>query len=391
MSEQPTLARHQTVRRAFPILDQVVYLNVGTYGIMPEPALRRFIEMTSAFERAGVAHPGRLRREIQDARARIGRLLKCDADCIAFTGNATDGVNLVLSGLQWAPGDEVVTTDQEHESIIHPLLHLHRCRGIRIRRVGVSPDPQVMRARCEAVLSPRTRLVAFSHVTCETGARLPAKAICDWAAQRGILSLVDGAQSLGVLPIDVGELGCDFFTSNGHKWLCGPKGTGIFYARSDRMTELCPAHVGAGSLERADVETGQADLWPIARRFEFGTRAHALYAGLGASLAWLEGLGWENIERHVARMSDALKAGIRERPWLRLLTPLSFDESSGLTAFSVADRPAGEVSVWLRENAQIHVRVVPHYNALRVSTPCFVNEQDIAALLAALDELQERQ
>jgi selenocysteine lyase/cysteine desulfurase len=119
-----------------------------------------------------------------------------------------------------------------------------------------------MLERCEAVASPRTRLVAFSHVTCETGTRMPVKAICAWAADRGYLSLVDGAQSLGVFATDVGELGCDFYTSNGHKWLSGPKGTGIFCAGPECLLDLCPAHVGAGSLERVDVDNDVADLWP---------------------------------------------------------------------------------------------------------------------------------
>jgi selenocysteine lyase/cysteine desulfurase len=198
---------------------------------------------------------------------------------------------------------------------------------------------------------------------------------------------VDGAQSLGAFAVNVCEMGCDFFTSNGHKWLSGPKGTGIFYAHPERLSELCPAHVGAGSLERADVEQGTADLWPTSRRFEFGTRANALYAGLGYSLDWLAALGWPEIEAHIARMSDTLKAQINERPHLRLLTPLSFTQSSGLTAFCVEGWQAGEVSTQLRQKARIHVRVVPHYNALRIATPCFVNEQDIERLMATVDEI----
>lgn len=378
-----------TARDAFPILQEVVYLNVGTYGIMPEPALQQFVEILTEVERAGVSSNGDWHRYAREARDKVAQRLHCAADNITFTGNATDGTNLVLSGLQWEEGDEVLTTDQEHEAIVHPLLHYQRCRGIRMRCVGVSPDAQTMIDRLEAALSPRTRLVAFSQVTCETGTRLPVREICAWARERGILSLVDGAQSLGVFDTDVNQLGCDYFTSNGHKWLSGPKGTGIFYVHPERLFDLCPAHVGAGSLERANAEDGTADLWSTGRRFEFGTRAHALYAGLGASLDWFEVLGWSNVQARIAYLSDALKARILDRPYLELLTPLPFERSSGLTAFSVRDRQAGEVSKLLREKARIHVRVVPHYNAIRISTHCFVNEADLDKLMAVLDEIAD--
>ena len=387
MDALPTLQNHQTVRDAFPALQDVVYLNVGSYGIMPQPALESLIESLREFEQRGVASTGGLGAKVRDTRAKIAQLLGCTAEQIAFTGNATDGTNLVLSGLPWEPGDEVITTDEEHESIIHPLLHLQQCEGIRMRRISVSPDPDIMVSRCEAVASPRTRLVAFSHATCETGTRLPAKAMCAWAADKGTLSLADGAQCLGAFAIDVGDMGCDFYTSNGHKWLLGPKGTGVFYAHPDRMQELCPAHVGAGSLERADIKNGTADLWQSGRRFEFGTRSSALLAGLGTSLDWLAGLGWADIEAHIARMSAYLKAQILERAYLRLLTPTSFAESSGLTTFVTEGWQAGEVSSLLRQRANILTRVIPHYNALRISTPCFVNEGDIDTLMDALAEI----
>jgi selenocysteine lyase/cysteine desulfurase len=369
-----TLANHQIVRNAFPVLQDTVYLNVGTYGVMPQPALEHLLEVLREFEQRGVASAGGLGREVREARDKVAGLLGCGPDQITFTGNATDGTNLVLSGLPWEPEDEIITTDEEHESIIHPLLHLQQCAGIRMRRISVSPDPDVMLERLEAVISSRTKLVAFSHVTCETGTRPPAQAICEWAAQKGVLSLVDGAQSLGVFATSVPDLACDFYTSNGHKWLSGPKGTGIFYASPDGLLTLCPAHVGAGSLERADVADGTAELWQTGRRFEFGTRASALLAGLGASLDWLESLGWASIEQHIARMSGYLKARILERPYLQLLTPTSFAESSGLTTFSMEGWQAGEVSSLLRQQARIHARVIPHYNAIRISTPCFCSE-----------------
>ena len=386
MGVSPSLEQHETVRAAFPALQEVVYLNVGTYGIMPAPALEVFLEAMEEHERFGVACRRQNWKKYRQTRDDVAKLLGCQPEQVTFTGNATDGTNLVLAGLAWQEGDEIITTDEEHEAIIHPLLYLQRSKGVRMRRISVSPDPEVMLARCEEVASPRTRLIAFSHVTCETGTRLPAKAICDWAAERGIWSHVDGAQSLSVFRMSVQEMGCDSYTSNGHKWLSGPKGTGIFYASPERMLELSPAHVGAGSLERADVETGEAELWPTGRRFEFGTRASVLWIGLGASLEWLSSLGYENIEQYIAKLSGYFKDRILERPYMRLLTPRAFEDSSGLTTFAVNGRSIRDVGKGLRE-WRIPIRGIPHYDAIRISTAHFNNEADIDTLMTALDQI----
>jgi L-cysteine/cystine lyase len=378
------------VRRAFPALEDVVYLNTGTYGLMPEPALASFLEMVAELERRGQAARGDIYPKINDTRQRIAGLLGADAKEIAFTRNATDGINLVLAGLDWRPGDEIITSEEEHPAISHPLVYLQRARGLRVKMVQMSPRAEVMLARLEAAVTPATRLIALSHVTCETGTRLPAWEISAWAAGRGLLTLFDGAQVLGAVPVNVRELGCDFYASNGHKWLGGPKGTGIFFCRGDRLDRLFMAHVGAGSLERGDLATGVAEPWREARRFEFGTRAFALYAGLGASLDWFEGLGWEKVYRRIAGLARYLKDRIQERPHLSLLTPEQEEDSSGLTSFAVAGRAAEEVSRLLKEKWRIQVRVVTHYNAIRISTAHFNSEEDLDRLSAAVDQIYEK-
>jgi len=387
MTTSPTLANHETVRAAFPVLQTGIYLNVGTYGIMPAPALSAFLELVEEYERFGLFSTGGIHQKAKETRRTAAKLLGCEPAQIAFTGNATDGTNLVLSGMAWKEGDEVIVTDEEHETINYPLLYLQCTKGIRVRRVKVSPEQDVMLQRCHEVVSNRTRLIAFSHVTCESGTRLPAAAMCAWAAERGILSLVDGAQSLSVFDTAVKDLGCDFYTSNGHKWLSGPKGTGIFYADEESVLALSPAHVGAGSCEYADVETGEAKLWDTSRRFEFGTRATSLYAGLGYSLSWLQALGWDNIERYIARLSQTLKQRILERSYLELLTPIPFEDSSGLTTFVTQGWDAGKLSHELWKHKRIRVRVIPHFNAIRIATAHFNNEADINTLITTLDTI----
>ncbi len=387
LENSPRLLEDERIREAFPILKEVVYLNVGTYGLMPEPALAQFQDIQAEFERSGVASKGTFGRQAEETHKRIAAMIGADPEEIAFTRNATDGVNLVLAGIDWRPGEEIITTNEEHEAVKYPLIYLQSKKGLQIKRVGISSQADEMLERLEEACTERTRLVVMSYVTCETGTRLPVQAVSQWAAQRSILFLVDGAQASGAFPINVRDIGCDFYTSNGHKWLSGPKGTGFFYGRRDKLTTLYLAHVGAGSLEHVDIEAGVAEPFLTGQRFEFGTRAWSLYAGLGASLDWFESLGWENVYGHIVALSNYLKQCIQERYYLKLTTPRNFKESSGLTSFIVEGQKAGEVSQALREKWNIHVRVIPHYNAIRISTAHFNNKQDIDRLMEALDQI----
>ena len=383
----PGLLDLQKVRAAFPVLEDVVYLNVGTYGIMPQPALAAFQAIQAEFEQRGVAHSPKMGEKSEATRQRIAALIGAEADEIAFTRNATDGINLVLAGLDWQPGDELIITDEEHEALNHPSLYLKKTKGIVVKRLPVSPQDDVMLARLEEAVTDRTRLVAMSLVSCETGTRLPAKAISAWAAERGILSLFDGAQVSGAMPLNVRELGCDFYASNGHKWLSGPKGSGFFYGKREKLSALSPAHVGAGSLEKVDLIEQTAEPFMTGQRFEFGTRAWPIQAGLGCSLDWFDSLGWTNVYNHIAALSDHLKDCIMERPFLRLLTPLAHEASSGLVAFVIEGHQAQQVSQTLREQHQIYTRVIPHFNALRIATAHFNAPEDLDKLMVGLEQI----
>jgi selenocysteine lyase/cysteine desulfurase len=379
------------VREAFPVLANHTYLNTGTFGIMPEPALQTYLEVTADFERGGVATRRNIGTSTTETRQRVAALVNADADEIAYTRNATDGINLCLAGFNWQPGDEIITSNEEHPAIAHPLAYLVRERKVRVRMVRVSPDPAIMLARLEQVFSPATRLVLMSHVTCETGTRLPAREICAWAAAHNIFTCFDGAQALGALPVDVRDMGADFYASNGHKWLCGPKGTGLFYCRKDRLDNLFMAHVGAGSLEKADLEGCICEPVAAASRFEFGTRSYTLAAGLGASLDWFEQLGWQNVHDHIASLARYAKQRILERPHLCLLTPLATEESSGLVSFVIEGKSAQDTANRLREDGRFAVRVVDHYNCIRLSTAHFNTEDDVDRLLKDVDALVSQQ
>lgn len=375
----------EAVRAAYPILQEMAYFNTGTYGLMAEPVLQRYLENVAQFERRGMAADEKVMRAgIEEARTRLASRINANASEIALTGNATDGVAFVTAGLEWSPGDEVIISDQEHPAMNYPWHYTAQRRGIVVKHFTVHHDPEQSLDSIRALITPRTRLIGTSHVTSPNGIRLPVKEICALAHAHGALALVDGAQSFAVMPIDVRDIGCDFFTSNAHKWLGGPKGTGFLYARQELMERLEPAYVGAGSLQSFSYDA--VVLQPNGRRFEFGTRGFAVHASIGLALDWFDQLGWEAVFQRIADLSGYLKRQLREIPGVELWTPLEWQRSSGLVTFRVVGRD--EVALQKRfEEHRLYPRTLGKGSEkIRVSTALFNSEEEIDQLVACVRE-----
>jgi len=371
------------LRKELPVLERVVYLNTGTAGIAAAPVMAKLWEEVSLFEAEGEVRYHEMQDRMDAARARVAALIGAAADEVTFNRNATDGVDLVAWGVQWKDGDEVLISDQEHPAMNHPWHYLQASGGPKVKMFAIAADPETTLANIRALLTPRTRMIACSHVSCQTGIRVPAKEVCDLARERGILVFLDGAQAVGQFPVDVKALGCDFYTSNGHKWLHGPKGTGFLYLRQERLDEVCPTHVGAGSFVKP-VDLNNIRLMPSARRYEYGTRSYGAYAALPAAIDYLEGLGWGWVERRMAYLSGYLKARLGEVPTLRLLTPHPWELSSALVSFSIPGKTSQDMADFLWNTSKIRSRTFPDKAILRVSTAYFNTESELDLLLETL-------
>ncbi len=371
------------LRKALPVLEKVVYLNTGTAGIAATPVIKKLWEEVSLFEAEGEVRYHEMQDRMDAARARVAALIGAGADEVTFNRNATDGVNLIASGLQWKDGDEVILSDQEHPAMNHPWYALQASGGPRLRVFAIHPDPAVTLANVQALLTPRTRLIASSHVSCQTGTRIPAKKISDLARERGIPVFLDGAQAVGQFPVDVKVLGCDFYTSNGHKWLHGPKGTGFLYVRRERLDEVRPVQVGAGSFVKP-VDLGRIRLMPSAQRYEYGTRSYGTYAALPAAIDYLAGLGWDWIEQRMSHLASYLKARLAQVRTLTLLTPREWERSSALVSFTLAGKTAQEIADFLWNAAKIRSRTFPDKGILRLSAAYFNTEPEIDLLIDTL-------
>ena len=373
------------LREAILLLRGHVYLNTGTEGLLAEPVLADYLAALARQEREGHAALEWRYAELERTRQAVADLVHTHSDTIAFTRNATDGHNIVLFGMNWQPGDELLISDQEHPALSHPAAYLQAQRGVTVRVFAVDADPQVTLRNVESALSAKTRLIAFSHVSCESGIRLPAKDICRIAADHGLRSLLDGAQSLGAIPVNLPALGCDFFVSNGHKWLCGPKGTGILSVRTDQLEALDLSAVGAGTFERFSWqgEDFHFDLQPSARRFEFGTRNQAALVGLRAAISWLHDLGFPNVYGHIADLAQHAHRILAEVPGVDVVTPRSAEDSAGIITFNAPFSSPAAVAeaLWSQGIITRHTTTPP---GVRASAAYFNTEQDFERLADAL-------
>jgi selenocysteine lyase/cysteine desulfurase len=374
------------VREAYPILKEMAYFNTGTYGIMAEPVLARYLGNVAQFERRGMAaNETVMRKGIESSRERIAARINARPSEVALSGNATDGVTFVSAGLAWQPGDEVIISDQEHPAMNYPWFYAAQRTGLVVKRYTVHHDPAESLASVRALITERTRLIGTSHVTSPCGIRLPVREICALAHEHGALALVDGAQSFAVMPIDVQQIDCDFFTSNAHKWLGGPKGTGFLYARQELMERLQPAYVGAGSLSRFSVDSG-VDLEPSGRRFEFGTRGFPVHASIGLALDWFDQLGWDAVSDQISRLSVRLKRGLANVDGVRLWTPIEWERSSGLVSFEVVGRDEAALQKRFEETKLYPRTLGKGSGKIRVSTALFNSEDEVDRLLEVVRE-----
>lgn len=392
MVEQMNDETARAARAAFAGVDEMTYLNVGTYGLTPRPVLDRYLEAIERSARYGfLLHYDEALPAVRRARQAAATLLDVPAAWLAFNKNATDGVNQIISSLDWRPDDEVVISDQEHPALLWPWQYGQRRGLFRGATFAVDADPAVTLRNVEAALTPRTRLIACSQVSSQTGIRLPAAAICalarrhteEQARSRPLLTLIDGAQAVGQWPLSVREVGSDFYVTNGHKWLGAPKGSGLLIVRDAVFPLLTPPYTGGGLEPLPDPLSAFLERRDAQSLFESGTQNLAVIDALTAAIAWLNDLGWGWIEQRERALTAYLKGLLRAVPGLHLLTPDQWDRSSALTSFTTE----GASALMLHEalwRQRIVTRWVPELNALRISTAYFNTEDELERLATAL-------
>lgn len=366
-------------RALFPVTERFAYLDHAAMGPLSRPvveAQRAYLEaQMSLASEAGPAFKQARERLRETMAAFIG----ARPEEIALTKNTPEGLNFVAGGLSWRPGDSVVTSDIEFPANMYPWLNL-REQGVEVRIVKSERGRLPVERIVEAVDST-TRLVALSLVQFSTGYRSDLAQISAQVRPRGVLLATDAIQAVGVLPVDVGELGVDFLACASHKWLLGPFGMGWFYCRRELLERLRPIEVGVGSMvERGSFLDYEFELLPSAARFECGVINNEGVPGLQASLDLMNEVGRGAIWGQIRALNDRLADGLRRRGF-DLLSSLEDGERSGIICF----RSERHESAALRERLhEAGVIVSLREGAVRVSPHFYNSADDIDRLLAAL-------
>jgi len=365
----------------FPILDRMDFLNHAAVAPLSGPAadaLRTYATQAASSAYVGHGWYAAVGRVKQSAARLVNAAGPRD---IALIPNTSFGLNLVARGVDWRPGDRVVTTDQEYPANRYPWRDLARL-GVAVTEVAADADGRVPAGRVAAAVDPRTRVVSVSHVQYATGYRTALRPIADAVHAVGGLLCVDAIQSCGVLPVDVAADGVDCLAADGHKWMLGPEGAGFFYANADAAARLHPAVIGwMNRRNPLDYDADAFELPGDARRFEAGSWNIPGTLALGASLELLldEGVDrvWERVERLTARLDTGLR-GLG----LRVASPRGrADERSGIVAF---DPPAGIDAAAAASELERRGTVIAVRGGRLRASPHFYNAPD------QIDRLVER-
>jgi L-cysteine/cystine lyase len=376
------------IRAGIPALASSIYLNTGTFGPMPTVVADEIRRVYGEIERQGTFSPGvfwQMELEGFEAlRGQVAALLHADPGEIALTRNVTDGINIVLHGLDWQPGDQVILTDHEHPSGTVPWLALAERAGVELRWLELVDDANEIVARFQRLLSQRTRLAQLSHVSCLTGLRLPIERLCRLARQVGVLTLVDGAHAEGQFAMDVRVLDCDFYAACGHKWLLGPQGVGMLYVRCEHVERLRPMWLGWDVGQPFDRAARSYQLQDTAARFEQSTRAWPLYLAFGKAIEFIEGVGLAAIEARVQALRRDFIGQLRAIPGVTVLSPLDPALSTGLVTVRVAGWPYDALQQRLWQEQRIITNVIREFDALRFSLAFFTGEDELDTVLRAI-------
>lgn len=376
-------------RLEFPGLSHKVYFNYGGQGPLPRTALDAIIDSHQFLQQKG-PFSGRVNSWLQNKTEKLRRTmadeLEVAPETLTLTENVTVGCNIPLWGLNWQAGDEILLTDCEHPGVIASVKEIARRFQLNYRFCPLystlnQGDPlEVIRQS----LTPQTRLLILSHVLWNTGQVLPLTEIVTLCHKQGVQVLVDAAQSVGMLPLKLGEIGVDFYAFTGHKWWCGPAGVGGLYIHPSALETLSPTFIGWRGIE-VDDEGEVQDWQPDGRRFEVATSGYPQYEGLRAAIELHQDWGTKE-ERYskICQLSAYLwekLSQIDQVHCLKASPPLS-----GLVSFTLDNKEHHAEMVFNLEKQGFQIRKLLSPSCLRACVHYFTLPEEIDQLVVALTQ-----
>ncbi len=384
------------IRGDFPLIADLIYLDSAAMSISPEPVLAAMLEYEHHY-RANVGRGVHRLSQIAsqkywDAHQKVRRFIGAKEGEVVFTRDATEAINMVARGLEWNPGDRVITTMLGDHSNLVPWLHL-RDLGVECQLLPVTPGYSVSLDRLEEAITDRTRLVAITHVSGAFGTITPVKEISRICRDRGALLLVDGTHSVPHMPVDVASLGCDFLCFSGDRML-GPSGSGVLWMKDP---VLDPLLLGGGMV--GTVTSSGYTMAEGYQRYEAGTPNIAAGIGLGAAVDYLAGIGMDCIRSHEVHLAARIFDGLRLMPGVKVYGPESPGDRTGIVSFTVEGLEPRAVAMHLDEASDILVSAGDHDcqplmehlglpgGTVRASVYLYTTGQEVDLFVASVAEL----
>ncbi|MFC1627892.1 aminotransferase class V-fold PLP-dependent enzyme [Gemmatimonadota bacterium] len=373
------------VKAQFNFAEGLYYFNNASLGPSPELVA----DATESFRRTLDGFPskymwGGWNTDKELVREKTAAAVGASPEEIALIHNTTEGMNVVAASMDLEPGDEVILADHEHTSGTIPWKYWQESKGIRLVRITLpilpeSPGEIVDLYR--QAITPRTRVISMCHMINTNGMILPVREVSELARSRNILVAVDGAQTAGMFPFDLHEMGCDFYAASSHKWFFSPKGVGLFYVRQESQRYLRPLIVASGYQDES------------VRRFEnYNTRNLPELLGLGVAMDFHNLLGPERKGDRIFSLKRYFREKIRDNPAFRIKTPASDELSAGIITVEVVGQLVNQVEQRLTGEYGINVRPMSSFglNGLRISLSVFNTKADVDYLIGALEEISGR-
>ncbi|MBM3948353.1 MAG: aminotransferase class V-fold PLP-dependent enzyme [SAR202 cluster bacterium] len=377
------------LRRQIPTVQKMAYFNTGWEGPSPVPVIEAIKERLEYESYNGPSSPEVLESAesiARQAKEAVAKLVNASPDEIALTENTTEGLNVVLNGLPWMAGDEIVTCNLEHPSVLLPSYNLQQRAGVKVKVVILSSNSthDEIVSKFEEALTPKTRMVFLSHIEYSCGLRMPIKRIRRLTQGRGIWMLLDGAQGPGHVRLDMRDIGCDFYSMPGHKWLLGPDGTGALYIRKEMLEQVRPVRVGYRFAKSFDQAGNFVPLTDSIDKFRVSTTSAPLRAGHLEAVRFHQRIGSDTVEQRSLAQAARLKTALSAIPGVRVTSPLEGPECTGLVTFTIEGVAPADAVAAMWKTQRILTRAVAFPSGIRASVAFFNTDDEIARLAEAV-------
>ncbi|HRE68400.1 MAG TPA: aminotransferase class V-fold PLP-dependent enzyme [Cyclobacteriaceae bacterium] len=380
------------IRSQFMLSKNSVFFNPGTVGVMPKVVVDKMTEHARylAINVADWAYKDDNKEEfisgynnLMSIRTKVGKLINANASEIAMTDNVTNGISYLANGIELQAGDEVLTTNQEHPGGRGGWLVKEKRYGILFKEVAIGKPIKNAEEVYNGIVkafTPKTKVLMISHMISGSGAILPVKEICAEAARRGIFTILDGAQTIGHIKVDVNDIGCDAYAGCFHKWVGAPAGTGFMYVKQDKMKDIWT------TVASARWDNHEDEGFRFTQR---GTGNFPVLRGLDAALDFIFEIGTDRVYERIKFLGQRLRTGLRQNPKVKIYSPEEESMCAGITVYNIEGMTGAKLQDEFWSRARMRPRASGEQFGVRHCTHIFNSEEEIDKALSIVAELSK--